>query len=131
MIFEAKAQGATVEEALAAAKAALNAPETADVKVEILEKVQVLLRGLLAIRADADDFPLTDEILGGVLWFSAACEGEANGECRNECGPYSFHRLVLSCWSTECPWALDENHCRVPRAPAGLHQGIFGAYPSL
>lgn len=46
MIFEAKAQGATVEEALAAAKAALNAPETADVKVEILAAPQKKILGL-------------------------------------------------------------------------------------
>ena len=46
MIFEAKAQGATVEEALAAAKAALNAPEPADVQVEILAAPQKKILGL-------------------------------------------------------------------------------------
>ena len=46
MIFEAKGQGATVDEALAAAKAALNAPETADVHVEILSAPQKKILGL-------------------------------------------------------------------------------------
>ena len=46
MIFEAKAQGATVEEALANAKAALNAPEDADVQVEILCAPQKKILGL-------------------------------------------------------------------------------------
>ncbi len=46
MIFEAKGQGATIDEALAAAKAALNAPETADVHVEILERPQKKILGI-------------------------------------------------------------------------------------
>ena len=45
MIFEAKAQGATVEEALAAANAALNAPDTADGKVENLAAPHKKIRG--------------------------------------------------------------------------------------
>lgn len=46
MIHEAKATGATIEEALANAKAALNAPETADVRTEIISLPQKKLLGL-------------------------------------------------------------------------------------
>ena len=46
MIFEAKGTGATVDEALAAAKAALNAPENADVQVEILAAPQKKILGI-------------------------------------------------------------------------------------
>ena len=46
MIHEAKATGATIEEALANAKAALNAPETADVRTEIISLPQKKVLGL-------------------------------------------------------------------------------------
>ena len=36
MIFEAKATGATIDEAIANAKAKLNAPESADVQAEVI-----------------------------------------------------------------------------------------------
>lgn len=46
MIKEAFATGATIEEAVANAKAALNAPEDADVKNEIIERPQKKILGL-------------------------------------------------------------------------------------